>query len=118
MRHYGKVFWQVFNKPWLGQETFQYNDYFGSGEVVRKTQYDDATVLFRRVLPDVGKVQVSCQQRISGLTGALCDLSIRSGAEPDVSGKLDGMSARRKGADRRPRHVGVEQETHAGLDGG
>jgi len=59
--------------------------------VVRKTQHDDATVLFRRVLRDVGKIQVSCQQRISGLTGALCDLSIRSRAEPDVSGKLDVM---------------------------
>ena len=47
--HYGKVSWQVFNKPWLGQETFQCNDYFGGGEVVRKTQYDDAAILFRRV---------------------------------------------------------------------
>ena len=80
--HYGKMTWQTFNKPWLGQKPLQHNDYLRSSEVVRNAQNDDTVILFGWVTPDIGKIQVSSQQRSSGLTRSLCDLSIRSSRQP------------------------------------
>jgi len=50
--------------------------------MVRKAQYDNAAVYLRRIVPDIGKIQVSREQRFARLTDTRRDLSIRSGPNP------------------------------------
>jgi len=56
-----------------------------SGGVVRNAQHDNATVILRRIVPDISEIQVPRQQRFSSLTDMRCDLDIRSGPQPDIA---------------------------------
>ena len=102
----------------LGQKPFQDSNYFRAGEVVREAQNDNTDIAVRRVLSDVGKVQIACEKCISGLTDTLRNPSVRSGAQTNIPGKLDLMSVCFKRPNCRPRHIGIDHETHAGLNGG
>ena len=86
--------------------------------MVRKTHYDDTAILLGRVMPDVSEIQVPRQQRVSVLTGVLCNLGIRSSRQPDIARKFNLMTARSEGANCRSWQVGIDQEAHTELDGG
>jgi hypothetical protein len=49
---------------------------------------------------------------------SLRNLSIKSSRQPDISRKLNVLTACHQGADCRPRQIGVDQEAHTELNGG
>jgi len=63
-------------------KTFPKRRLFRGGEVIRETQSDNTAVAVGRVLPDVGKVQIACEQRISGLTDTLRNRASRAAPKP------------------------------------
>lgn len=96
----------------------QHDDDLRSRKVIRKVENDDSATLIGWVTPDIEKIQVSSQQRSSGLTRSLCNLGIRSSRHPDILRKLNVMTACHWGADRRRRQIGVDQRVHTELNGG
>lgn len=86
--------------------------------MIRDSQNDDPSILSRRVAPDIGKIQVSGQNRSASLTSMLSDLRIRCSRQPDVARKLNMMAAREKRANCRPRQISVDEEAHAESNGG
>ena len=70
------------------------------------------------VAPDVGEIHVASDKCRLGLTSACRNLFIACIGHADVTRELDLMTKFRERTNRRARQVGIEEEAHAGLDGG
>lgn len=87
------------------------------GRIVRQPQNDDAGILLRRIVPDVGEIQVTRQQHSTGRPRALGDLVVRGRSKSDVTSELDLVSEHLQNCHCRPRHIGVNEEPHDRLFG-
>jgi hypothetical protein len=81
-------------------------------DIVRKSKDNDAAVLIRRVIANVGEVQISGQQSGLARLSMCCKGAIRRGAESYVSRELCFMAKTSDEVNDRARKVCVDQETN------
>jgi hypothetical protein len=93
-------------------------DDLGRDRIFRKTQHDYACVSIRRILPDIGEIQIARQDDCMSRLRAPGYLIVGGCGHSDIAGEFDFVSERLHARRQRARQVRIDQQAHSGYAAG